>query len=162
MEAKGETTAAMAEFIRATDIDPSNVVAYQAIAGLEERMAPTVNKSATSSLTSDQTKLATIAGPVELKPLSLEPITINMTADSKVIYETLGKLADLNVLFDPDYTSKRISVDVHNTDLMDALRIISAVSNTFWKPLTRNSILIAADTRQKRTELEQQAVQMFY
>jgi general secretion pathway protein D len=161
-ERKGDTAGAMTEFIRATDIDPSNVLAYQAIASLEERMGSTANKSNTAPLPSDQSNLATIAGPVKLKPLSMEPITMSMAADSKIIYETLGKIAGLNVLFDPDYTSKRISVDIHDTDLMDALRIIAAISNTFWKPLTKNAIFIAADTRQKRTELAQQAVQMFY
>ncbi|MHB1958103.1 MAG: type II and III secretion system protein [Acidobacteriaceae bacterium] len=162
LEHKGETSGAMTEFIRATDIDPSNVVAYQAIASLEEHMGPAANKSNTPALAGDQAKLTTIAGPVELKPLSVEPITISMVADSKIVYETLGKIAGLNVLFDPDYTSKRIAVDLHDTGLMDALRIIAATSNTFWKPLTQNAIFVAADTRQKRTELEQQAVQMFY
>ena len=36
---------------------------------------------------------------------------------------TIGKAAGINVLFDPDYTSKRIQVDLSNVSLLDALRI---------------------------------------
>ena len=38
--------------------------------------------------------------------------------------------------FDPDYTSKRIQVDLNNVSLLDALRIVGTMSNTFWRPVT--------------------------
>ena len=47
-----------------------------------------------------------------------------MTEDSKVVYSTVGKAAGINVLFDPEYTSKRIQVDIANVSLLDALRIV--------------------------------------
>ncbi len=46
--------------------------------------------------------------------------------------------------------------------LMDALRIVGTLSKTFWRPVTTNTIFVAANTRAKRTELEEQAVQTFY
>ena len=85
-----------------------------------------------------------------------------MTEDTKVIYQAIGKAAGVNVLFDPDYTSKRIQVDLNNVSLMDALRIVGTLSNTFWRPVTSNTIFVAQNTRAKRTELEEQAVQTFY
>jgi len=36
------------------------------------------------------------------------------------------------------------------------------VSNTFWKPVTHNTLFVAQDSRAKRTALSQQAVQIFY
>jgi general secretion pathway protein D len=87
---------------------------------------------------------------------------LHLVEDSKIIYETVGKAAGINVLFDPEYTSKRISIDLSNTTLPDALRILAAVSGTFWKPVTRNTIFVAADTRAKRQQLEQEAAQVFY
>ena len=45
------------------------------------------------------------------------PITaLEMTEDSKVAYETIGKLAGINVLFDPDYTSRRLSIKVERRE----------------------------------------------
>jgi general secretion pathway protein D len=66
------------------------------------------------------------------------------------------------VLFDPDYTSKRVQVDLNNVSLLDALRIVGTMSNTFWRPVTSNTLFVAQNTRAKRTELDEQAVQTFY
>ena len=49
-----------------------------------------------------------------------------------------------------------------SASLLDALRIVGTISNTFWRPVTDNTIFIAANTRAKRTELDEQAVQTFY
>lgn len=85
-----------------------------------------------------------------------------MVEDSKVIYQAVGKAAGINVLFDPDYTGKRIQVDLNNVSLLDALRIVGTLSGTFWRPVTGNTIFVAQDTRAKRTQVEEQAVQTFY
>ncbi len=103
-----------------------------------------------------------MAAPVQLKPLSNEPLTLHMVEDSKIVYQAVGKAAGVNVLFDPDYTGKRIQVDLNNVSLLDALRIVGTLSKTFWRPVTSNTIFVAANTRSKRTELDEQAVQTFY
>ena len=69
-----------------------------------------------------------------------------MTEDAKVVYEAVGKAAGINVLFDPDYHSKRIEVDLNNVSLLDALRIVGVMSNTFWRPVTSNTIFVAQNT----------------
>ncbi len=162
LKANGNITGALTEFLRAAAIDPSNVSVEQAIAGLEGQITPNPQKSDIPQLPSEQKRLALLAEPVELKPISNEPITLHMAEDSKVIYESLSKAAGINVLFDPDYNSKRISIDLTNTSLEDALRIVATASGTFWKPITRGTIFVAADTRVKRQELEQVAIQVFY
>ena len=58
--------------------------------------------------------------------------------------------------------SKRIQVGLANVSLRDALRILATVSGTFWRAITPNTIFVAADTRAKRQQLEDQAVQAFY
>jgi general secretion pathway protein D len=103
-----------------------------------------------------------MGSPPELKPISNEPLTLHMTEDAKVIYQAVGKASGVNVLFDPDFTSKRIQVDLNNVSLLDALRIVGTLSNTFWRPVTSNTIFVAANTRAKRTDLDEQAVETFY
>ena len=66
------------------------------------------------------------------------------------------------MLFDPDYTSKRVQVDLTNSTLLDGLRFVGVLSNTFWRPITPNTIFVAQNSRSKRTELDEQAVQTFY
>jgi general secretion pathway protein D len=94
--------------------------------------------------------------------MSNEPLTLHYSEDTKVIYQAIGKAAGINVLFDPDYTAKRIQVDLNNESLLDALRIVGTMSNTFWRPVTENTIFVAQNTRQKRTDLDETAVQTFY
>ena len=110
----------------------------------------------------EQQELESIGSPPLLKPVSNEPLSLHMTEDAKVVYQAVGKAAGVNVLFDPDYHSSRIQVDLNNVSMLDALRIVSVMSNTFWRPVTGNTIFVAQNTRTKRQELDEQAVQTFY
>ena len=161
LRSQGDNTGALTEFMRALEIDPSNEMAQQEIKAMQEQAAAAANRE-TSAATATEKELNEIGAPVELKPLSNEPLTLHSVEDSKVIYQTVGRLAGVNVLFDPDYTSKRIQVDLTNVDLYDALRIIGTISGTFWRPVTSNTIFVAQNTRAKRSELEEEAVQTFY
>jgi general secretion pathway protein D len=162
LKANGKITGALTEFLRAEAIDPSNEAAEETIAGMEGQISPGPQKTDVPQLPTEEKRLARLAAPVELKAISQEPITLHMAEDSKIIYQSIGKAAGINVLFDPEYNSKRISIDLSNTSLEDALRIVATASGTFWKPITRGTIFVASDTRAKRQQLEQQAIQVFY
>jgi general secretion pathway protein D len=107
-------------------------------------------------------EIASMAGPVTLQPVSDDPITLHMVSDTKEVYEGICKAAGLNVIFDPEYVSKRIPVDLTSVSLPDALHIVEVLSGTFWKPITGNTIFVAQNTRAKRTDLDDLAVQTFY
>ncbi|MFZ1940334.1 MAG: cohesin domain-containing protein [Terracidiphilus sp.] len=162
--AAGDVQGALAEFLHAAEIDPSNEAAQQEIARVRQRQgqstaAPEV---AIPEAPEAAEELQEVGSPVELKPVSNEPLSLHMVEDAKTVYQAVGKAAGINVLFDPDYNSKRIQVDLNNVSLMDALRIVGTMSNTFWRPVTSNTIFVAQNTRTKRTELEEEAVQTFY
>jgi general secretion pathway protein D len=157
---QGDYTGALTEFLRALEIDPSNELASQDIQSTRETLNAQSPAPASAPRTSDEA--LALAGPVQLKPISSEPLTLHMVEDSRIVYQAVGKAAGINVLFDPSYTSKRIQVDLNNVTLHDALRIVATVSNTFWRPITSNTIFVAENTRTKHTELDQQAVETFY
>jgi len=163
LAASGDEQGALVELLRAAEIDPSNEAAQQEIAKIRGRHSeqPQVQKSSPISATT-QADLEGIGSPAQLKPVSNEPLVLRMTEDSKTVYQAIGKSAGINVLFDPDYISKRIQVDLNNVSLLDALRIVGTLSGTFWRPITQNTIFVAANTRSKRAELDEQAVQTFY
>jgi general secretion pathway protein D len=162
--AAGDEQGALTEFLHAAEIDPSNEAAQQEITKVRQKHGETVSNSENSIPESPGTaaELETIGSPVELKPLSNEPFTLKMTEDAKTVYQAVGKAAGINVLFDPDFNSKRIQVDLTNMTLPDALRVVGTMSNTFWHPVTSNTIFVAANTAAKRRELDEQAVQTFY
>jgi len=164
----GDLNGALTEFNRALQIDPSNQTAQQEIDAVNKQL--TAPQSAlplpgTQQMATQEellSTLGTVAGPIELKPVSNEPITLHMVEDVKNIYMAIGKAAGLNVIFDPDYTSKRIPVDLTNVSLADALRIVGTIAGTFYKPVTPNTIFVAQNNRTKRTDLDELAVQTFY
>jgi general secretion pathway protein D len=160
--AQGDISSALTEFLRALEIDPSNELAHQDIQKARDKLATPKPNQETSIPENKAEELSEVGSPVQLKPISNEPLTLHMTEDSKVVYSTVGKAAGINVLFDPEYTSKRIQVDIANVSLLDALRIVGTVSGTFWHPVTANTIFVAMNTRAKRQELEEEAVQTFY
>jgi general secretion pathway protein D len=161
---QGDDTGALTEFLRALEIDPSNELAAQDIRATrqkidKEAIVPTPEVVMSPG---ERRALADLGGPPQLKPTSNEPLTVHATEDAKVIYQTVGKAAGINVLFDPDFHSTRIQVDLTGVSIYDALRILGTISTTFWRPITANTIFVAANTRGKRTELDEQAVQTFY
>jgi general secretion pathway protein D len=160
----GDDQAALVEFLHAAEIDPGNEAAQQEIAKARQKSGEKTLQAETSlnEQAGAQEEIDSIGPPAVLKPLSNESLTLHYTEDSKVVYEAIGKAAGINILFDPDYTSKRIQVDLNNSSLLDALRIVGTLSNTFWRPVTDNTIFVAQNNRAKRTELDEQAVQTFY
>ncbi len=162
--AAGDEQGALAEFLHASEIDPSNEAAQQEIAKMR-KLHGEANPAGETSLPMEpgkQEELDSIGGPAILKPVSNEPLTLHMTEDTKVIYQAIGRAAGVNILFDPDYTSKRIQVDLNNVSLLDGLRIVGTMSNTYWRPVTNNTIFVAANSRAKHTELDEAAVETFY
>ncbi len=160
----GDEQGALGEFLHASEIDPGNEAAQQEIAKLRQKNgqpAPS-SDSALPEPSGEQEEIQSISAPAALRPVNNEHLTLHMTEDAKVVYQAIGKAAGVNVLFDPDYNSKRIQVDLNNVSLLDALRIVGTMSGTFWRPVTANTLFVAQNTRIKRTELDEQAVQTFY
>jgi general secretion pathway protein D len=162
LEQQGNEQGALSEFLRATEIDAGNEAAIQEINQLRAHQSGIPARSETSLTDAAAEEIEDAGAPVKLKLVSDEPLTLHMTQDSKVIYQAVGKAAGINVLFDPDYNGKQIPVDLTNVTLMDALRIVGTLSNTFWRPITNNTIFVAQNSRSKHTELDEQAVQTFY
>jgi general secretion pathway protein D len=158
----GDLDLALAEFRRAQIIDPSSSAADQEVARTLRLLAAAKTDRAPNlgSHTPDGQTL--LSGPPELQPLSLEPINLKMTNDARVVFETIGKLAGLSVIFDPDFTSRRITVELPNVTLEQALDAVCAESKALWKPMTQSVILLAPDNPQKRKDIDEEVVETFY
>jgi len=161
---EGKLQEALAEFQRAALIDPSLFIAQQELKKTLQMINDKENPppQAAGPPSNLEKKIREASGPIELAPISVVPITVKLTEDSKVIYQTIGQLAGVNVLFDPDYTSRRIKVELNGVTLEDALQITALESKTFWRPVTSNTIFVAQDNPAKRKELEQSVLKTFY
>ena len=168
LKQSGDMAGALNEFTRAYQIDPGNQAAQQEIELLQQQQAPAPAQpsAAMQEQMAGQNEvlnnIGSVSGPVQLQPVSNDPITLHMVEDVKVIYQAIGKMAGLNVLFDPDFQSKRIPVDLTTVSLQDALRIVGTIGGSFYKPVTSNTIFVAQNNRTKHTDLDELAVQTFY
>ncbi len=157
----GKLEEALLEFRAAVEIDSSSFIAQQELRRTQQ-MIDDQKRNEQKPQASTKDRFSDVAGPVELAPVSNQPLTLKLTEDTKVIYETIGKLAGINVLFDPDYTSRRIKIELNGVTLNQALEITALESKTFWRPVTPNTIFVAADTPAKRKEVEQSVIRTFY
>ncbi len=159
----GKLEEALLLFEKASVLDPSSFIAQQEIKRTKALIEKKKGGGAAPPTGSGLAKrIDEASGPVDLAPIAETPITLKLTEDTKVIYETIGKLAGINVLFDPDYTSRRVKIELNGVTLNEALDILSLESKTFWRPVTSNTIFVASDTPAKRKELEQSVIKTFY
>ncbi len=161
----GKLDEAVAEFQKALAIDPSLFIAKQELNRTQKMINDQRNPPPQAAGTPPglARRVHEAAGPVELAPISNVPVTLKMLATkSDVVYRTVGQLAGINVLFDPDYTPRAINVDLNGVSLEDALEITALESKTFWRPVTLNTIFVAQDNPAKRKELEQSVLKTFY
>jgi len=161
----GKLDEALAAFQKAMAIDPSLFLAKQerdrTLKMINDKTNPPPQAAGTPS--GLVRRLQEAAGPVEMAPISNTPITVKMlSTKSDVVYRTVGQLAGVNVLFDPDYTARVINVDLNGVTLEEALEITALESKTFWRPVTPNTIFVAQDNPAKRKELEQSVLKTFY
>jgi general secretion pathway protein D len=166
---EGKLQDALTLFEQAAAIDPSNDLAAQEVRRTQQmiqKQSQPTNKPTAKNEEEDplRQRLEDATPPVMLAPLTNTPIdALEMgPEDSKVLYETVAKLAGINVLFDPDYTSRRLTLRLKKVSVQDALDILALESRTFWRPVTPNTIFVAQDTQAKRRELEQNVVKTFY
>lgn len=173
---QGQPDAALAEFQKGVTDDPSSGVLVQEIKVTLQMIQDAKNGPAKPPEERGLTpveierqkmdeRLRSIEGIPELKPIQRQISTLKMNNQPpRVLYETVGKLAGINVIIDPQFqpTIKNANLDLSNTNLEDALDYIGLITHTFWKPITSNAIFVADDNPTKRRDYGNVAVKTFY
>lgn len=161
---RGQLEAAASEFQRAMAIDPSSPIAEQELRRtvnlIEEKNRE--NAAATEPPKEEHAEPPLASTPPELKPLSHAPINLKMSNDAKIVFDTIGKLAGLTIIYDPDFPARRIPVELNNVTLEQALDIVSLEAKAAWKPVTENVIFVYPDQPAKRRDYEENVVRTFY
>ncbi len=106
-------------------IDPSSAVAEQEVQshdGVDHRQGRSTTQNAAPPV-DGLGRTQAHGRAAQLQPLSRAPINMKATNDSKAVFDAIGKLAGLTVIFDPDFTSRRISVELTDVTLEQALNI---------------------------------------
>lgn len=161
----GKLQEAAVEFQKAAEIDHTNFVAKEEVRRTEDiiRKQAQKKKEEVPSPPSQLDKMAEqMAGPVELTPISNNLINLRLSETSTMVYKTIAKLAGINVLFDQDYKPQKITIELNDVTLREALNVVALQTKTFWQPTSSNTILVAADTPNKRKEMQDTVMKTFY
>jgi general secretion pathway protein D len=163
---------AAAEMQRAAAIDPSNFIATQELESIDALLHPPaplpgqpVGAAAETSLSE---RLARAAGPVELGPVANVVVKdFSVNTDARNAYLAAGKLAGLNVLFDASSqggysNTARVNLNLHNVSLLQILRVLDVATDSFYTPITSNTILVANNNMQKHQEVDPTVLKVFY
>jgi general secretion pathway protein D len=160
---------ALVEFQRAYSLDPGSAIAAQQIREVTEALdQKKKGKDAESPVEKARKEslemMESLQSVPELKPITNTIPQLKMNNQPlKVLYETVGKLAGINVLFDPQMQPGRnTNLDLSNVTLEQALDYIALLTKTFWKPVSANAIFVTEDNVTKRRDYEDEVVKVFY
>jgi general secretion pathway protein D len=181
LRSEGKLEEAVAEFQRAFAIDPSSGLAQGELSRTlqmledqkreESKGAPkksgnergmTSGEKAEAEMTD---RISKIEGVPVLKPVTREISMLRMNNQpARVLFETLGKLAGINIVLDPEYqaTGRNYTIDLMNTTLEQGLDNIAVLTKSYWKPITENSVFVTNDNPTKRRDYEDLVVKSFY
>ena len=174
----GQIDAALVEFQKAWATDPASDIAQQEIRRTKVMIDRNKGAGATSpeeektlspaslSRRRSQERTDLLLPLPELRPLTTDLIDLKMTNRPRVLFETVAKVAGINLLFDSEYnqqqTIQNVQVDLTRTTLDQALDQLALVTKSFWKPLSANTIFVTVDNPTKRREYAEQVVKVFY
>jgi len=167
---RGDLQEARAEFARALEIDPSHSLAKQEISRIDEILASRAENKPEPGRTFLEMKEQGRTDPgqwlrSQLEPTITTPISLRMSQQARAAFEALAELAGLNVIFDAEFNPQgTIQVELNNVTIFEALDILSMQTRprSFWKPVNKNTILVAADNTTKRREHEDQIFKTIY
>jgi Flp pilus assembly secretin CpaC len=145
----GHADVATEELAKALLIDPSNTI-------VTERM----NQMKAMKDEPPASPGQKIEGLPELKPLSRKQ-DVNLRGDTRTVYEQLGQLFGIKITFDPDLTARPVHLRAENVDFPTALKVLSAQTGTFFRPLTSTLLFVAQDSIDKHRQYGVQAEQSF-
>ena len=163
-EEKEQLDAALLEYRKTTEFDPSNRQAYEKVVQLErtirDRIEAARPKPAIVQMREQARQAA--AEPV-LNPASREPLSLRFTnANVRDILTFMANAAGINVTYDTGFQDRPYTVQLDGVTLEQALNQILAANNLFYKVLSERTIVVVPDNPANRARYEEQVIRTFY
>ena len=83
-------------------------------------------------------------------------------ANSRDVFTALGKIAGVNVIFDPLFRPQAVSIDLRNSSFEEALQAVSTATRNFYRVTAQRTVTVIPDTPAKRQEYEEEIVRPFF
>jgi general secretion pathway protein D len=164
-EASGRLDEALIELQIAAELNPGSAEINQMLSSVRTQLR---NKVATRD---GKTELETLVERSRgLMPAGQElPTNIRMPdsltfreANSRDVFTALGKIAGVNVVFDPQFRPQAVSIDLKNASFEEALQAVSTATRSFYRVTAQRTVTVIPDTTAKRQEYEEEVVRPFF
>jgi general secretion pathway protein D len=83
-------------------------------------------------------------------------------ANSRDVFAALGKIGSVNVIFDPQFSARPVSIDLKNPSFEEALQAVSTATRNFYRVTAQRTVTVIPDTAAKRQEYEEEIVRPFF
>jgi len=165
LEATGKLDQALVELQLAAELNPGNPEIDELLRNVRTQLR---NKVASRD---GKTELQTLVEKSrELMPAGQDlPTDIRMPdsmtfreANARDVFTALGKIAAVNVIFDPQFRPQAVSIDLRNTSFEEALKAVSTATRNFYRVTAQRTVTVIPDTAAKRQEYEEEIVRPFF
>ncbi len=104
-----------------------------------------------------------LEGPVRLKG-SGEALNLSFRTEVSLrsIFQTLGRVANVNFLYDDTFRDTSLAIDLTGKDLQQAVNFLCVASKNFSRTIDEKTVIIVPDNVQKRMQYELNAIRTFY
>ncbi len=104
-----------------------------------------------------------LEGPVRLKGAG-EPLDLSFRNEVSLrsIFQTLGRVAGVNFLYDDTFRDTNLAIDLTGKDLQQAINFLCVASKNFSRVIDERTVIIVPDNVQKRMQYELNAIKTFY
>ncbi len=162
-EAAGQPDEALRAFRKAQEFEPSNRTLAAKAAELERMLRDRIEAATPRPEIEKMRQQARRSVEPVLNPTSPEPLNINMNNTSlREMLMFIGSSTGINVTLDRDFQDRPISLKLEGVSLEQALQQIMLTNQLFYKVLNERTIIVAADSTQKRTQYEDQVIRTFF
>jgi len=111
----------------------------------------------------EKTNQEKLEGPVRLKG-SGEVLNLSFRTEVSLrsIFQTLGRVANVNFLYDDTFRDTKLAIDLTGKDLQQAVNFLCVASKNFSRTIDEKTVIIVPDNVQKRMQYELNAIKTFY
>jgi len=163
LEQHDQLDAALLEYKRAAELDPSNRLAAAKAVELEKTIRDRIEATRPKPPIQGMREEARRASTPLLSPTAPVPvISFGPNASVKDILNFIGAATGINVTYDQQYQDKAYAVRLEDVTLEQALQQVTAANQLFYKVLNPKTIIIVPDNAQKHAQYDDLVVKVFF
>ena len=163
---KGELEAAIREYRRAAEFDPTNARAAARALELERVLRDKLEAARPVPQIEQLREQARQRQENLLNPASREPIRAKFVRGIQLseVLTFIGQASGINILYERDFQDRQLSnpIELDGVTLEQALHLVLTSNGFFYKVQNPRTIMVIPDQPPKRAMYEEQVIQVFH